>query len=87
MSTMAAKTALWELIEQFAQQNDYVEGLKLAHNVGHQHALWAGLEWAADRGDAIVTIDADLQDDVRAIIDMTEAYEGKRGGVWRKART
>lgn len=69
-----SKDRTWELIEQFAQQNDYVEGLKLAHNVGHQHALWAGLEWAADRGDAIVTIDADLQDDVRAIIDMTEAY-------------
>ena len=63
-----SKDRTWELIEQFAQQNDYVEGLKLAHNVGHQHALWAGLEWAADRGDAIVTIDADLQDDVDAML-------------------
>ena len=50
-------------------------GLKLAHNVGHQQALWAGLEWAAQsRYNAIVSIDADLQDDVEAIISMVECF-------------
>jgi glycosyltransferase involved in cell wall biosynthesis len=50
-------------------------GLKLAHNVGHQQALWAGLEWAANASfDAVVSIDADLQDDVQAIVEMTERF-------------
>ena len=42
-----SKDATWGLIQKYAEENPYVEGLKLAHNVGHQHALWAGLEWAS----------------------------------------
>ncbi|MCD8318811.1 MAG: glycosyltransferase, partial [Paraprevotella sp.] len=53
-----------------------VSGLKLAHNVGHQQALWAGLEWASVHADAAVSIDADLQDDVRCIPEMVEAWLG-----------
>lgn len=64
----------WSLIEQFQSQNKYVHGLKLAHNVGHQHALWAGLEYSADKCDAAVSIDADLQDDILAIEQMVDAY-------------
>ena len=65
----------WALIEQLSQTSPYVKGLKLAHNVGHQQALWAGLERSAQGGyDAIVSIDADLQDDVQAIIEMTDRY-------------
>lgn len=65
----------WQLIEDFAASNDFVEGIKLAHNSGHQQALWAGLEWmAASRLDACVSIDADLQDDVDAIQRMVEKY-------------
>ena len=48
--------------------------MKLAHNVGHQHALWAGLEWASAHADAAVSIDADLQDDVEAIGTMVDYY-------------
>lgn len=67
----------WQLIEDFAASNDFVEGIKLAHNSGHQQALWAGLEWmAAARFDASVSIDADLQDDVEAIPRMVEKYNG-----------
>lgn len=70
-----SRDATWSLIEQLSQENPRVMGLKLAHNVGHQQALWAGLEWAAtSRFDAIVSIDADLQDDVQAIVDMTERF-------------
>ena len=65
----------WSLIEQFQSQNKYVHGLKLAHNVGHQHALWAGLEYSADKCDAAVSIDADLQDDILAIEQMVDAYK------------
>lgn len=53
-----------------------MHGLKLAHNVGHQFALWAGLEYAAERADAIISIDADLQDDIAVIEQMIDAYKG-----------
>lgn len=70
-----SRDATWKLIEQFSTENPRVMGLKLAHNVGHQQALWAGLEWAANAPfDAIVSIDADLQDDVQAIVEMTERF-------------
>lgn len=64
----------WELIERFSVERDCVAGLKLAHNVGHQQALWAGLEWASAHADAAVSIDADLQDDVNAIYSMVDYY-------------
>lgn len=70
-----SKDTTWSLIEQLSKENPRVMGLKLAHNVGHQQALWAGLEWAsASRFDAIVSIDADLQDDVEAIIEMVQRF-------------
>ena len=65
----------WVLIEQLQAENKYVHGLKLAHNVGHQHALWAGLEYSADQCDAVVSIDADLQDDVSVIEQMIDEYK------------
>lgn len=64
----------WQLIEHHAANNPKVCGLSLAHNVGHQQALWAGLEWAAMNADAAVSIDADLQDDVNAIKQMVDLW-------------
>lgn len=64
----------WQIIEELAQADQHVGGLCLAHNVGHQQALWAGLEWAAARSDAAISIDADLQDDVEAIPQMVELW-------------
>lgn len=70
-----SKDATWALIEQAAALRPEIGGLKLAHNVGHQQALWAGLEWAATSSyDATVSIDADLQDDVEAIAEMVRQY-------------
>ena len=70
-----SRDATWHLIEQLSTENPRVMGLKLAHNVGHQQALWAGLEWAANAPfDVIVSIDADLQDDVQAIVEMTDRF-------------
>ena len=70
-----SRDATWHIIEQLSTENPRVMGLKLAHNVGHHQALWAGLEWAANAPfDAIVSIDADLQDDVQAIVEMTERF-------------
>jgi glycosyltransferase involved in cell wall biosynthesis len=70
-----SRDATWHMIEQLSTENQRVKGLKLAHNVGHQQALWAGLEWAASVPfDATISIDADLQDDVQAIIEMTDRF-------------
>lgn len=70
-----SKDATWSIIEALGSKERMVTGLKLAHNVGHQNALWAGLEWAAGSSyDAIVSIDADLQDDVAAIREMVDKF-------------
>lgn len=80
----------WKLVEEFAASGSPVKGLKLAHNVGHQQALWAGLEYAAARADAVVSIDADLQDNVESIHEMVDYFN--KGidivyGVRRERRT
>ena len=80
----------WEMISRFAAQQSGVAGLKLAHNVGHQQALWAGLEYAAAHADASVSIDADLQDDVEAIEKMVDSYRSGADvvfGVRRERKT
>lgn len=64
----------WPLIYQFHHANKYVKGVNLAGNVGHQNALWAGLTIAKDYADMIVSIDADLQDDVNSIKEMVLQY-------------
>lgn len=68
----------WQLISEAAEANKEVAGLKLAHNVGHQNALWAGMEQALPLCDAMVSIDADLQDDETTIISM--AHQVKDDG-------
>jgi len=62
----------WAMIEEYAASGLPVVGLKLSRNRGHQNALLAGL--FAARGDAIVSVDADLQDDVNAIEAMVDHY-------------
>ena len=70
-----SKDTTWKLIEQLSESHRCVAGLKQAHNVGHQQALWAGLDFvAAGDYDAAVSIDADLQDDVNAIVEMVDYY-------------
>lgn len=65
----------WELIEEQAIASPLVMGIKLAHNAGHQHALWAGMERSVAWADAMITIDADLQDDVSAIFQMVQLFD------------
>jgi glycosyltransferase involved in cell wall biosynthesis len=64
----------WGLIEKSALGNPYVGGIKLSRNRGHQNALLAGL-FSVD-ADAIITIDADLQDDINAIEEMVDEFLG-----------
>lgn len=62
----------WPLIEGFAASNPVIHGIKLAKNVGHQAALLAGV-FAVD-ADAVITVDADLQDDIEVMEDMVKAF-------------
>ena len=64
----------WELIQGFHRENPLVEGVKLAHNRGHQNALLAGLMTARELCDVSISMDADLQDDIDAIDAMLEKY-------------
>ena len=65
-----SKDNTWTIANELTQQYDNVAAIKLSHNVGHQNALWAGMEQCVELCDAMVSIDADLQDDENAIIDM-----------------
>lgn len=78
----------WSLIEDFSSQGMPVVGIKLSRNRGHQIALLAGLLTA--RGDAIVSIDADLQDDLAVIETMVDHFCSGSDlvyGVRRQRRT
>lgn len=81
-----SKDNTWSLIENYVVSNQYIRGIKLARNRGHQNALLAGLETAT--GDVLVSIDADLQDDITVIKRMMEEYHKGVDVVYgvRKAR-
>jgi len=66
----------WEIINDLSSSGKPVVGIKLARNLGHQNALLAGLFTA--EADAIVSLDADLQDDINAIEEMVRYF---RNGV------
>ena len=62
-----SKDKTWEIITRLHKENHYVEGVKLAHNRGHQNALLCGLMTAMPLCDCAISLDADLQDDVDAL--------------------
>lgn len=64
----------WNIIEEASGSNPYVCGVKLAKNVGHQNAILAGMESAKEHADVVVTIDADLQDDITKIPEMLQKF-------------
>ena len=73
-----SKDKTWSMIREAAEAHSFVCGIKLSHNRGHQNALWAGMEASIDHCDAMVSIDADLQDDENVIVDMVrQLKEGK----------
>lgn len=69
-----SKDKTWEIIQNEYAKNPYVYGLGLAGNVGHQNALFAGLQTAAEICDFSISIDADLQDDIEVIEQMVDEY-------------
>jgi len=77
----------WALIQSSAAESTYIKGLKLSRNRGHQYALLAGLHTVP--GDAVISIDADLQDDLNVIEQMVDAYQTGKDIVYgvRNERT
>lgn len=65
----------WTLISEYSAAIPYVDGVKLAHNRGHQNALLAGLMTAMPLCDCAISMDADLQDDTDAVDRFVEKYK------------
>lgn len=64
----------WDIIKNLNETNTIFKGIKLSKNRGHQNAVLAGLMTAKNDSDAVISLDADLQDDVDAIDKMVEKY-------------
>ncbi|MFP9097547.1 glycosyltransferase family 2 protein [Flavobacterium sp. RHBU_24] len=81
--------ATWQLIALKAAEYSYVKGLKLSGNVGHQKALLAGLLCFTQEADALISIDADLQDDITVVEDMVQLFKNGTDVVYgvRRERT
>ena len=70
-----SRDGTWELIERRHAEDPFCRGVKFAGNAGHQNAVWAGMETARDWGaDCIISLDADLQDDISVIPEMLARY-------------
>jgi len=69
-----SKDKTWEIITRLHGENPYVEGIKLAHNRGHQNALLCGLMAAMPLCDCAISLDADLQDDIDALDKFVQKY-------------
>ena len=70
-----SKDRTWDIISELHQENPLVRGINLARNVGHQNAIMAGMMTAKEWADAVITIDADLQDDIECIPQMVRHFE------------
>ena len=84
-----SKDSTWEKISSLHQENPLFSGLKLSHNRGHQNALIAGLMTAREPADIVISMDADLQDDIEAVDQFLLEYQGGSDIVYgvRSSRT
>lgn len=70
-----SKDRTWPLIEQYHKEAPEIfSGINLSRNRGHQNALLAGLSTAVTRADMVISMDADLQDDINAVDAMIDEY-------------
>ena len=71
-----SKDKTWQEIEALYEQDELFAGVNLTRNRGHQNALLAGLMTAKEHADVVVSMDADLQDDIDAMDRMLDEYYG-----------
>lgn len=69
-----SKDSTWDIIKSLHEQDSRVKGISLTHNRGHQYALLAGLMTVRGKCDAAISIDADLQDDPEAMVEMVRKF-------------
>ena len=69
-----SKDRTWEIVEKLHEEDHIFSGINLSRNRGHQNALLAGLMTAKNYADMVVSMDADLQDDINAVDEMVEKY-------------
>lgn len=69
-----SKDNTWKIINELHQNNEMVQGLNLARNRGHQNAVLAGLMTAKEYADMVISMDADLQDDINVVDDFVKKY-------------
>lgn len=69
-----SKDKTWELIKLISKKEELFTGITLSRNRGHQNALVAGLMTAKKYADVVISMDADLQDDINAIDGMMDKY-------------
>ena len=73
-----SKDNTWQVITDLHNKDNRIKGITLTHNKGHQYVLLAGLMTVKDKCDAAISIDADLQDDPSAMIEMVKRFhQGK----------
>ncbi len=73
-SNDGSKDKTWELITKLHNEDKIFAGLSLSRNRGHQNVCLAGLDYASNYADMMITIDADLQDDPNTIEEMVDKY-------------
>lgn len=69
-----SKDKTWDIIKELHEKNVTYSGINLSRNRGHQNALLAGLMTAKDYADMVISMDADLQDDINAMDKMIDSY-------------
>lgn len=69
-----SKDKTWELIEKIHKEHELFTGISLSRNRNHQNALLAGLMTTKEYADVVISMDAELQDDINAIDEMLEKY-------------
>lgn len=69
-----SKDNTWDIIKELYDNNEYFGGINLSRNRGHQNALLAGLMTIKDDADMVISLDADLQDDIEVIDKFVEKY-------------
>ena len=69
-----SKDNTWKMIEEISEKEKLFTGISLSRNRGHQNALLGGLMTAKNYADIVISMDADLQDDINAIDEMIDKY-------------
>lgn len=69
-----SKDKTWNLIKQIHEKDKMFRGICLSRNRGHQNAVLCGLMQAKEEADMVISMDADLQDDINAIDEMVDKY-------------